>query len=162
MTKKKLMILLTLVCALCFTLVACGPDEGGVGVTVELNKQTLELTVGQTETLTATVPVQGVAVTWSSSDEAIATVSKGTVKAIAAGEATVTAKVGDAKATCRVTVKSQEAVADPVITVEEGYEDLIIFNVTAREDVDLLAGISAKDSGGAVLDVEMCPTADWT
>lgn len=155
MTKKKLMILLTLVCALCFTLVACGPDEGGVGVTVELNKQTLELTVGQTETLTATVPVQGVAVTWSSSDEAIATVSKGTVKAIAAGEATVTAKVGDAKATCRVTVKSQEAVADPVITVEEGYEDLIIFNVTAREDVDLLAGISAKDSGGAVLDVEI-------
>ena len=58
---------------------------------------------GDEITLTATAS-KGSAITWESSDEAIATVEEGKVTAVAAGEATITAKVSDAiKAT--VTVK---------------------------------------------------------
>jgi uncharacterized protein YjdB len=45
-------------------------------------------------------------VTWTSSNESYATVSAGTVTAVAAGEATITAKVGNKTATCTVTVTS--------------------------------------------------------
>ena len=45
-------------------------------------------------------------VTWTSSDETVATVENGVIKAIKAGEATITAKAGDKTATCAVTVNA--------------------------------------------------------
>ena len=47
-------------------------------------------------------------IAWTSSDEAVATVSGGTVTPVAVGEATITAKVGNIEATCKVTVKEPE------------------------------------------------------
>ena len=44
------------------------------------------------------------AVTWESSDTAVATVENGVVTAVAAGNATITAKAGEKTATCAVTV----------------------------------------------------------
>ena len=62
--------------------------------TVTLDKSTLSVTVGgATGSISATVSPVGSAVTWKSSDTAIATVSSGTVTAVKAGSCTVTASI---------------------------------------------------------------------
>lgn len=84
---------------------------------VQLDKQELELNAGEEATLVATVLPQTApqAVTWSSSDETVASVSStGVVTAVSAGTAviTVTTNTGGKTATCNVTVKEDA----PVIT----------------------------------------------
>ncbi len=74
---------------------------------VALDKTEAALTVGETLTLTATVEPEDATdptVTWTSSDESVATVTDGVVTAVAAGTATITAAAGDCSATCTVTV----------------------------------------------------------
>ena len=76
---------------------------------VTLDKETLELFTGDTASLTATVQPDNAttkAVTWSSSDNTIATVEDGTVTAMKAGEATITVTTvdGSKQAACTVTV----------------------------------------------------------
>lgn len=80
--------------------------------TVTLDKSTLSVTVGgATGSLSATVSPVGSAVTWSSSDTSIATVSSGTVTAVKAGSCTVTASITVDGVTyvaeCTVTVAAQ-------------------------------------------------------
>ena len=92
--------------------VLLGSETIPVAVTgVTLNKNATSITAGQTETLTATVAPNDAtdkSVTWTSSNEAVATVSnEGVVTAVAAGEATitVTSNADNTKtATCTVTV----------------------------------------------------------
>ena len=71
------------------------PVKSDVPVTgVKLNKKTISLTAkGEQETLTATVEPEGAdqSVTWSSSNEEVATVENGTVTAVGHGTATITA-----------------------------------------------------------------------
>lgn len=80
---------------------------------VSLDKTELTLQVGQSETLTASAPEDAL-LSWSSSDEAIATVDGGTVTAVAEGSATITvrATVGDSAYTaqCSVTVTAADNV----------------------------------------------------
>lgn len=74
---------------------------------ITLNKTQLSLVKGATETLAATVlPTTATdkAVTWKSSDTAVATVENGVVTAVAAGNATITATAGGKTAICAVTV----------------------------------------------------------
>ena len=74
---------------------------------IELNKTTLSLEVGQTETLIATVlPADATdkSVTWTSSNATVASVENGVVTANTAGVATIIAKAGDQIAICEVTV----------------------------------------------------------
>ena len=76
---------------------------------VSLDKTTLALTVGGTQQLTATVAPDNAtnkAVSWSSSNESVATVSNGLVTAVSAGKATITVTTADGPhtATCTVTV----------------------------------------------------------
>jgi uncharacterized repeat protein (TIGR02543 family) len=83
------------------------------GVTLEPDK--LNLVVGDTATLTATVaPTDATnkSVTWSSSNTIVATVANGLVTAKAAGSAniTVTTADGGKEATCNVTVSNKGAV----------------------------------------------------
>lgn len=86
--------------------------EGGApeATNVTLNKTTTSLAEGASETLTATVVPEGASqvVTWSSSDDAKATVdASGKVTAVAEGTAEITAKTANNKsATCTVTVTS--------------------------------------------------------
>ena len=77
-------------------------------VTLSQNEGTLN--VGKSVTLIATVTPEEIAadttVTWSSSDEAVATVdSNGKVTAVTTGNATITATVGEESATCDITVQ---------------------------------------------------------
>ncbi|HAQ4408831.1 Ig-like domain-containing protein [Enterococcus faecium] len=75
-----------------------------------MNKTTATLTVGATETLSATVSPETAtdkSVKFTSSDETIATVTpvQGKVTAVKAGTATITATTSNDKtATCKVTV----------------------------------------------------------
>ena len=75
---------------------------------VTLNKTTLSLIKGGSETLTATVaPVDTTdkSLTWTSSNTSVATVVNGTVTAVGAGTATITVTTANGKtATCEVTV----------------------------------------------------------
>ena len=85
---------------------------------ISLDKVSAELTEGETVTLTATVSPDNATdntVTWTSSDETVATVKDGVVTAIAAGKATITAKTGNYTATCTVTVKAKEIAISSIV-----------------------------------------------
>lgn len=111
-------------------------------IIVSLDKKSLSLTVGDSETLTATVlkdaTADGVSqdVTWSSSDPSVASVSNGTVTALKAGTTEITASATVDGQTysnkCDVTVTAANppagktevtATADPV-SVDYGNEEI--------------------------------------
>ena len=117
--KNKLKLFGVITAVLALTLTECpdpkpepkpDPDQTTVAVTgVTLNKTSTTILVNGTETLTATVAPDNAtnkAVTWSTSNAAIATVNEGTVTAKAAGTATITVTTADGNktATCAVTV----------------------------------------------------------
>ena len=82
---------------------------------VTLDKTEGILTAGNTVTLNAAVLPEEIAnettVTWTSSDEKVATVDEnGKVTAIAAGEATITATAGEKSATYKLTVQAKKVV----------------------------------------------------
>ena len=94
---------------------------------VTLDKSSLELTEGETATLTATVKPDNASdktVTWSSSKTSVATVdANGKVTAVAEGNATITAKAGNKSATCSVTV-TKNVVAVESITLDKSSLEL--------------------------------------
>lgn len=74
---------------------------------IELNKNELSLFVGESETLIATVKPEDAtypSVSWTSSDEKVATVDNGIICAVSEGITTIEAKAGDQFATCSVSV----------------------------------------------------------
>ena len=94
---------------------------GNVLVTgVALNKTSTSISVGNSETLTATVAPENAAnkaLKWASSDEDVATVAPdGTVTAVKIGTATITATATDGSgksATCKVTVTDGTTPSQP-------------------------------------------------
>ena len=76
---------------------------------ISLNQTSLEMWVGESETLEVTYNPSNTTVdkkvTWSSSDKSVATVENGKVKAVGKGEATITAEVDGKKASCTITAK---------------------------------------------------------
>ena len=80
---------------------------------ISLDKTRASIALGETVTLTATVLPDNAtdkSVTWSSSDESIATVDNGVVTAVAPGVATITATTVDGtnlSATCEITISNE-------------------------------------------------------
>ena len=120
---------------------------------ITLDKTTATVEEGATVTLTATVTPGNATdktVTWSTSNEAIATVSDGVVTGVKAGEVTITAKAGDKSATCTVTVTAKQSTEDPddpiavesitldktTATVEEGATVTLTATVTPDTATD--------------------------
>lgn len=93
--------------------------------TITLDKSTLTLTVGESDTLQAAITPDDVAdptITWSSDKASVAKVSAdGEVTAVKAGTATITATASNGlTATCKVTVKAGSGLKDDYITSATG------------------------------------------
>lgn len=74
---------------------------------ITLDKTSLSMQVGDTETLTATIKPEDATdktIVWTSSDEAVVSVSNGKITALKSGKATITAKSSTCSAECMVTV----------------------------------------------------------
>ena len=127
---------------------------------VSLNKASTTLTVGDTETLTATVAPEDAtnkAVTWSSNDSTVATVDEsGKVTAVAPGEATITVTTEDGSktATCTVIVHTATTITTQPQSVSVTEGQSATFSVTATGDNlryqwQLYSGNSWSDITGA-------------
>ena len=93
------------------SLVSCQETEPIVGTQDKdgffLNRTSLTLPKGSSESLTATVTPKGAgAASWSSSDESVATVADGVVTAVGGGEAVISAQFGSQTLSCKVWVSS--------------------------------------------------------
>jgi uncharacterized protein YjdB len=124
--------------AVCTVSVKTVPIEG---VALDLSEATIE--VDGTVTLAATVSPENATdktVTWSSSDESVATVADGVVTGVKAGTATITAKAGEETATCVVTVK------DAVIAVTKVTLDKTEASVEVDGTVTLAATVSPENA----------------
>lgn len=95
------------------TLDKVGPETVSVGDKVEL-KATVKPDDASDKT-----------VVWSSSNPAVATVENGTVEALKAGETTITAKAGNAQASCKFIVKQPLEDASLSVETQETLKDLI-------------------------------------
>lgn len=115
---------------------------------IALDVTTKELVVGESLTLTATTTPADAAVIWSTSDAAIVTVENGTVNAISAGTATVTATNDTVSATCEITVKAKPVVETKEYTVvfKNGDAELKSVKVKEGETVSYNGVIPSKAS----------------
>lgn len=117
---KKLISLFVIAASVAAAFCACTPDnpkdpeiklEG-----IKVTPAALPLDMGATATLKVTFIPENVTVEpkveWTTSDPEVATVDGGTVTAVAAGEATITASAGGFTATCAVTVTGSEPEPD--------------------------------------------------
>ena len=116
---------------------------------VSLDKTSLEMTVGDEATLTATVAPADAdvkTVSWSSSDEGVATVADGKVTAVGAGSATITVTTTDGgkTATCEVTV---EAAPEPTGDL---YKEVSSF----EDGREYILGVTKDDGSVYVLSYE--------
>lgn len=108
----------------------CAVTVQAVAVTgVSLNKTSINLQVGGSETLTATVAPANATnkeIIWNTSDGSIATINNGKVTAVAAGQTTITATTvdGNKTATCNVIVTAGPPVPSTGLTTHypEVYE----------------------------------------
>ena len=144
---------ITLFLMLCMLLLVAMPaialavEEPVPVMGIALDYSELTLTAGgETETLTATVsPADATeqAVTWSSSDEAVASVADGVVTPLEAGIATITATTadGDFTVACEVTVNAEVV---PVTGVTLDYSELTL--TAGGETETLTATVSPADA----------------
>ena len=118
--------------------------KGFVAVTsINLDKASLEMVEGDTETLTASVlpdDATDKTVKWTSSDERIATVRDGVVSALSPGEATITAQAGDKTGICLITVQKR------YIAVESVELDKTELSLFVDESTTLTATVKPDDA----------------
>lgn len=155
-------------------------DPGPVPTTIELSTASLTVADGESVRLTAQVRDQygaalplppGMALTWSSSDAAIATAAGGFITGNRPGTALITASVGSASATATVSVTQVATALQPLRGIDQhglAGEELadslavrvvdrhgvgvpgvqVIWEVTGGEGV--IAGATAASDGGGV------------
>ncbi len=133
---------------------------------VTLNKATLALIKGQSETLTATVKPDDATdkkVTWSSSNASVATVDQnGKVTAVAGGTATITAKAGDKQATCTVTVTvpvTSVTLNKASIALVQGNSETLVATVNPSDATDKTVIWESSDTKVATVDTNGKVTA---
>lgn len=103
----------TIVAVLGSSIAKCAVSVDPIAVTgISLDKTSIQLVVGATETLSAKVTPDNAtspSISWDSSDKEVATVDNGVVTAASAGKATITAASSSFTAECVVEVKTIEA-----------------------------------------------------
>lgn len=154
---------------------ACGEVSAECVVTVEgiavesiaIDKASLEMEVGETAQLTATVTpedAENKEVIWTSSNEKVATVDEtGLVTAIAVGEASIVAACGNIKTDCPVTVsgkKSESITLDKEsITLFEGKTEQLTATVLPEDAEDKTVTWTSSDNSIATVDANGLVTA---
>lgn len=133
---------------------------------VSLNKTSLALEVGNSETLTATVTPSNATnkdVSWNSSDSSVATVENGRVTAKKAGSTviTVTTSDGNKTASCNVTVTEKEPETIPVtgvslnktsLALEAGNSETLTATVTPSNATNQAVTWNSSDSSVATVE----------
>lgn len=107
---------------------------------VTLDKAELALVKGDEVTLTATVKPDDAtdkAVAWTTSNEAVATVVDGKVKAVGGGSATITAQAGEQSASCAITV---------TVLVSSVSLDKTSLGLTEGDEAQLSATVGPEDA----------------
>lgn len=97
--------------------------------------------VGNSTVVKPTVQGASKAVTWTSSNKKIATVTNGTIKAVKKGAVTITATANGVSATVKVIVK------DPSIKVKKGKKAVSKVTVKRKKSVKLTVTVSPAKSG---------------
>ena len=144
---------LLLIVSLLLIMISCKQEETTpvpVAVeSVELNHSSLTLKVGESETLVATIypdNAENKGVSWYSSADDVATVSRGKVTAVSMGEIVITVLTDDGGyvAECIVTVtdNNTDDVVVPVERVELNRESL---TMTVGEEQTLTATVYPSD-----------------
>lgn len=111
-----------------------------------MNKTSVELTVGSSFALTVSGADK---VAFSSSDEAVATVSaNGTVQAVSTGSAVITASAADTTATCRVAVTAAVDQPDTPsdLAIYSVYGESVVDDVTIEAGKEALMKVQGTDS----------------
>lgn len=111
-----------------------------------MNKTSVELTVGSSFALTVSGADK---VAFSSSDEAVATVSaNGTVQAVSTGSAVITASAADTTATCRVAVTAAVDQPDTPsdLVIYSVYGESVVTDVTVEAGKEALMEVQGTDS----------------
>lgn len=126
---RKLTMVLSLLVALAMTVLSYG-EHVEAASKVKLNKTKVTLAVGESTTL----KMNGTSkkVTWSTSNKKIATVSKGKVTAKKKGTANITAKIGNKKYTCKVTVEAPK-LSKTSVTLNQGKSTTLKLSGTSRK-----------------------------
>ena len=115
-----------------------------------LSASTLSVVQPSTGTLTATVVPSTASVTWSSSDETIATVNGGVVTGVSNGSCVITASAGDKSATCTVTVSGfAELVSISAVYTQSG----TVYDTDSLDSLksDLVVTATYSDSSTATV-----------
>lgn len=142
---------------------------------IALDRTTLDMEVGETHTLTATVTPDDATdktVVWNSSDPAVVTVEEGLVTALNEGTSTITATAGDCSATCVVNVGADDievmgiaiepdnldiglggtATLTVLFTPENATDKTITWSSSAPESVSVEEGVvMARDKGTSTI-----------
>lgn len=109
--KKRIIIFISLVAAVAAAVIGLSACQRIAVYGVTLNETYLEMNVGDTTVLSATVDAENVIpkVVWSSAHTSIATVTDGIVTAVSSGATSIKAVVQDKVAVCTVVVKSTDS-----------------------------------------------------
>lgn len=125
---------------------------------ITLDKTSLSMKVGETETITAIVSPDNATdktVEWGSSDVAVATVADGIITAKKSGEATITAKSGSCIAECKVTITvSAESVTLDKTSLSLAIGESATLTATVKPDdaTDKTVAWSSSDESVAKVD----------
>ncbi len=134
--------MLAATCGLAALLCSCDKSDPIPVSEVSIDENEISLVPGETRRLTAKVSPDNAeyeTVVWSSSNSGVASVTEdGTVTAIAAGEAVVTASAGEKKADCKVTVTV------PVTGITLDKEELAL--TIGGESVKLTATVAPENA----------------
>lgn len=120
---------------------------------IRLDKNSAEMYVGDQIMLTATVTPENATdktVTWSSSNNSVATVNNGKITAVSVGNATITAQIGGIKSECSVTVNPIEVTSITLdctsLTLEVGHTTLLFATVLPENATDKTIIWSSSDT----------------
>ena len=131
---------------------------------VSLDKTTATLAVGENVTLTATITGddEDAIASWTSDNEAVATVVDGVVSAVAAGEATITVTTEKGlTASCKITVTDETKPTTSSLSVKYSgkYVNLLV-NGEPQKFADIVGMFKKSVDSGAALELTFVPAIE--